>query len=81
MAILIPNFDLAEKIGDRVEIDAATVDELVQEGVARWGEAFREATQKASISVNGRAIQHLKGFKTPLRKDDSVWFILPSGGG
>ena len=81
MAILIPNFDLAEKIGDRVEIDAATVDELIQEGIARWGEIFRETTKKASINVNGRAISLLKGRKTPLRKDDSVWFILPAGGG
>ena len=81
MTILIPNFDLAEKIGDRVELDAATVDELIQEGIARWGEVFREATKKAAISVNGRAISLLKGRKTPLRKDDNVWFILPSGGG
>jgi molybdopterin converting factor small subunit len=81
MAYLIPNFDLAEKIGDRVEIDAATVDELVQTGIARYGEVFRQTVKRAAIAVNGRNISTLKGGKTPLRKDDSVWFILPSGGG
>lgn len=81
MAILIPNYDLAEKIGHRIEIEAETVDELLEEGIARWGEIFREATRRARISVNGRAISHLDGRKTVLKPTDSVWFILPSGGG
>lgn len=81
MAILIPNYDLAEKIGNRIEIDATTVGELLEEGIARWGETFRQATKRARISVNGRAISLLDGRKTPLGPDDSVWFILPSGGG
>jgi molybdopterin converting factor small subunit len=81
MATLIPNYDLAEKIGDRIEIDASTVGDLIEEGVARWGEIFRQATKRASISVNGRAISHLNGSKTPLAATDTVWFVLPSGGG
>ena len=32
MATLIPNYDLAEKIGDRIEIDASTVGDLIEEG-------------------------------------------------
>jgi molybdopterin converting factor small subunit len=81
MAILIPNYDLAEKIGDRIEIDASTVDDLIEEGVARWGEIFRQTTKRATISVNGRAISHLRRGKTPLGQNDTVWFVLPSGVG
>ena len=81
MAILIPNFDLAEKIGTELEIDASTVDELIREGVARFGEVFRQATKHAAILVNGRSVSLLKGGKTRLSKQDTVWFVLPSGGG
>jgi len=81
MAILIPNYELAEKIGQRVDIDANTVDELIAQGTARWGEVFRQAIRRAAIVVNGRAVRLLKGGRTPLGKDDTVWLILPSGGG
>lgn len=81
MAILIPNFELAEKIGDRLEIDAATVGELIEACTTRYGAVFQEATKRAAISVNGRAIRLLQGTKTPLGKDDQVWLLLPSGGG
>ena len=81
MAILIPNYDLAKQIGKRVEFDAATVDELIQQGIARYGEAFRKASTVATISVNGHAIRSLKRGKTPLKKDDAVWFVMAAGGG
>jgi molybdopterin converting factor small subunit len=81
MAILIPNFALAEKIGERLEIDAATVEELVRAGIARYGEPFRAASTRAAILVNGRAVSHLRRGKTPLGPSDTVWFVLPSGGG
>lgn len=82
MATLIPNFELAETIGsETVEIDAATVEELVRIGEQRWGEPFRAAADKAAIVVNGRAVSLLRGGKTPLGPADSVWLLLPSGGG
>jgi len=81
MAILIPNYELGEKIGERVEIEARTVAELIEMGTAKWGEVFRQATKRATIVVNGRAVSLLRGGKTPLGKDDSVWLIVPSGGG
>ena len=81
MAILIPNYELAEKIGKRIEFDATTVAELIEQGIARFGEPFREASKTAVISVDGRPSRLLKGGKTRLRKDDAVWFVLPSGGG
>ena len=81
MAILIPNFELAEKIGSRVEIEASNVDELVRKGIAQFGEPFKKTLQTASIVVNGRNVSLLKGGKTKLSHDDNVWLILPSGGG
>jgi molybdopterin converting factor small subunit len=81
MAILIPNYELAEKIGERVEIEASTVAELIELGTARWGEVFRQTTKRAAILVNGRSVSLLRGGKTPLGKGDNVWLVLPSGGG
>lgn len=81
MAILIPNFELAEQIGFKVEIDARDVGELIQQGISRYGEPFRKTVERCSIVVNGRSVSLLKGKKTPLRKDDNVWLLLPSGGG
>lgn len=81
MAILVPNFDLAAKIGSPVEIDASTVGELIRIGIQRYGEPFRAASGYALISVNGQAISMLEGTRTPLAKDDQVWMILPAGGG
>jgi molybdopterin converting factor small subunit len=81
MAVLIPNYDLAEQIGRRVEIEASTVDELIRVCTERYGEPFRRAVQAASIVVNGRSVSRLKGGQTPLGPDDSVWLLLPSGGG
>lgn len=81
MATLIPHFALAEKIGERVEIDAATVAELVRIGIARYGEPFRAAIGRATILVNGRAVSLLRRGKTPLAPTDTVWLVLPAGGG
>ena len=81
MATLIPNFDLAEKIGSKVGIDADTVGELISKGIAQYGEPFRDATKVVAIMVNGRSMTHLKGSKTRLTSSDTVWFVLPSSGG
>ena len=81
MATLIPNFDLAEKIGTKVEMDAETVGELVSKGIAQYGEPFREATKVVAILINGRAMTKLKGSKTRLTSSDTVWFVMPSSGG
>jgi molybdopterin converting factor small subunit len=81
MAILIPPFALAEKIGGHVELDATTLDELIAKASARFGEPFREATKHALILVNGRSVNHLKGGRTPLSKQDQVWLVYPASGG
>jgi molybdopterin converting factor small subunit len=82
MAILIPHFDLAEKIGGgRFEMDANNIDELIREGTSRFGEPFAQAVKSATILVNGRQVSRLKGKKTTLAKGDTVWLVVPSGGG
>ncbi len=81
MATLIPNYALAEIIGEKIEIDAGTVDELIREGIARYGEPFKKAIAHAAIAVNGRTISYLKGKKTKLQAADTVWLILPASGG
>ena len=82
MAFLIPNFDLAEKIGQtKVEINVATVDELIREATARVGADFTQAIARSTLVVNGRSVSKLKGGKTPLKAGDSIWIITPSGGG
>ena len=81
MATLVPNFDLAEKIGSKLEIDADTVGELISKGISQHGEPFREATKMVAILVNGRSVSKLKGNKTRLTSGDTVWFVLPSSGG
>lgn len=81
MATLIPNFDLAEKIGSKLEIEAATVDELLAKGTSQYGAPFTAAVKAVAIVVNGRSISKLKGKKTQLTAEDTVWFVLPSSGG
>ncbi len=82
MAILIPSHSLAQAVGMRqVEIEAATVGELIRLGTARYGEPFRQALQGAAIIVNGRSINALKGKRTPLDSSDTVWLVRPAGGG
>jgi len=41
MATLIPGYELSKQIGKQVEFDAATVDDLIRQGIARFGEPFR----------------------------------------
>lgn len=81
MATLVPHFELAEKIGKQVEIEAGTVGELIQAGIAQFGEPFETALKQAAIVVNGRLINSLKGKKTPLKGGDIVWLVLPAAGG
>ena len=81
MAKLIPHYALAEKIGDEVTIDAGSVKELIDKGIAAYGEPFREAVASAAIVVNGRDVAVLRGVKTRLSADDTVWLLLPAGGG
>ncbi len=81
MATLVPTYELSKEIGARVEIDARTVGELIDRGIERWGEPFREATVMCAIAVNGRAVSLLRGRRTKLKPDDVVWLVKAAGGG
>jgi molybdopterin converting factor small subunit len=81
MALLIPHYDLAKRIGNQVEIDADTVGQLIKICKQRFGEPFRQAISSTIIVVNGRSVSLLKGVKTRLGKQDQVWLIKPAGGG
>ncbi len=81
MAILVPTYELGERIGHRVEIEASTVDELIAKASARFGDEFTRGTRHALVVVNGQAISYLRGGKTPLGPADEVWFLRPAAGG
>ena len=81
MAVLIPFFDLGDVIGQRIEIEADTLGELVEEARRRFGAPFVEATKFSSFVVDGRARSIRRGSKTRLKKDDVVWMVRPSAGG
>ena len=81
MAYLIPTYELSERIGRRIEIDAKTVAELIDKAVILFGEEFLETTTTTLIVVNGLAINSLRGRKTKLEPGDEVWFLKPAAGG
>jgi len=81
MAILVPIYELSKEIGRRIEIDAATVGELIDIATERYGEAFAQTTTSSLIVVNGIAINSLQGRKTKLTASDEVWFLKAAGGG
>ncbi len=81
MATLYPTFELAEKFGSGIEIDAATVGELLAECTARWGDEFARELKRVTIVVNGRAIALLQRGRTPLGPGDTVWLVKAAGGG
>ncbi|WP_406677686.1 MoaD family protein [Moorella sp. ACPs] len=73
----------------RVNVEAATVEELLAALISRYGETFRrelmtpEGKLKAGIAilVNGRNINFLHGLKTSLSPGDKVTIIPPAAGG
>ncbi len=81
MAILVPTFELGEKIGHRIEIEASTVADLISKATALYGDEFKKTTLRAMVVVNGQGINYLKGGKTRLADKDEVWFLRASAGG
>ncbi|AKX93467.1 MoaD family protein [Neomoorella thermoacetica] len=73
----------------RVDIDAATVRELLAALSSRYGETFRrqlltaDGQLKAGIAIliNGRNINFLQGLDTPLNPRDKATIIPPAAGG
>jgi molybdopterin converting factor small subunit len=82
MAIVIPPVRLAKALrGQILRSSAPTVGELLQELKVQLAPADWAWLQGATILVEGRPIHQLRGLATPLRAEDQVWMVFPSGGG
>jgi molybdopterin converting factor small subunit len=82
MAKVFPPHELAKLIGNRsVEIEAATVGDLITEGTRRFGDKWRAGVARTMILVNGFNVNALGGLSARLRAGDRVHFITASAGG
>lgn len=82
MPAFVPHAALAKLLGtNRIESDAATVRALMDDVKGRVSAEDWERVRRAAILVNGVAIHRLEGLDTPLAPDDTVWMVVPSGGG
>jgi len=73
MATFYPHFRLAKKMGaHEFKWPVASLKELIQRGKDEYGEAFIQELEHATILVNGRAANYLKGMNTPLTDKDKV---------
>lgn len=82
MPAFVPHAALAKLLGtSRLESGAATVRALMDEVKSRVPSAEWDRVKRAAILVNGVAMHRLEGLDTPLAPDDTVWMVVPSGGG
>jgi molybdopterin converting factor small subunit len=82
MAIFVPHSNLAKMLGTgELRSAAATVGELLDEVRGRVSAAEWEKARRASVLLNGRNVNALRGRRTPLRADDEVWMVFPAAGG
>jgi molybdopterin converting factor small subunit len=82
MPAFVPHAALAKLLGtNRMESDATTVRALVDEVKGRISKEEWDGVRRAAILVNGVAMHRLEGLDTPLAPDDTVWMVVPSGGG
>ncbi|MFX1562755.1 MAG: ubiquitin-like small modifier protein 1 [Promethearchaeota archaeon] len=72
-----------------IQIEATSIQELIDLLTARYGEKFRQMLLEKDgslknyfhILVNGRHVRLLKGLQTPLAENDIVAIFPPIGGG
>jgi molybdopterin converting factor small subunit len=82
MPAFVPHAALAKLLGtNRMESSAATVGALIDEVKGRVSKEEWDEVKRAAILVNGVAMHRLEGLDTPLAPDDTVWMVVPSGGG
>lgn len=65
----------------QLSVEAATVGQLLDRLAERFGAAFDDQARRARITVNGTAVQFLRGHGTALAAGDEVALMLPIGGG
>jgi|GEM_PF-507884 len=82
MAQLMLFAGLREAAGrSRDQIQAATVEELIEQARIRYGESFRRLLDHSSVAVNGVLIEALDGRATLLEEEDEVALLPPVSGG
>ena len=82
MPAFVPHAALAKLLGtNRLESNASTVRALLDEVKNRVSAEEWNQVRRATILVNGVAVQRLEGMDTPLAPDDTIWMVVPSGGG
>lgn len=82
MPAFVPHAALAKLLGtNRLESGATTVRALIDEVKGRISKEEWDQVRRAAILVNGVAMHRLEGLDTPLAPDDTVWMVVPSGGG
>lgn len=82
MPAFVPHAALAKLLGtNRLETDAATVRALIDEVKGRVSREDWDRVKRAAILINGVAMHRLEGLDTPLAPGDTVWMVVPSGGG
>lgn len=73
---------VAEAAGVReAAFDAATVEELLTEAGARYGEEFARHIPHCRIVVNGESVERSGGLSRGLRPQDEVAILPPVAGG
>lgn len=82
MATFEPHYSLAKHMGTHeVDWPVKTLKELIERGEKEYGQTFLDELKLATILVNGRAVNFLKGNKTPLTDADHVNSISLAAGG
>jgi molybdopterin converting factor small subunit len=82
MPAFVPHAALAKLLGtNRMESNAPTVRALLEEVKSRLSTQEWDRVRRATILVNGVAVHRLEGLDTPLAPDDTIWMVVPSGGG
>jgi molybdopterin converting factor small subunit len=82
MPALVPHAALAKLLGtNRLETNASTVRALMDDVRKRVSAEDWKRVKRAAILINGVAMHRLEGLDTPLAPDDTVWMVVPSGGG
>jgi molybdopterin converting factor small subunit len=82
MPAFVPHAALAKLLGtNRLETNASTIRVLIDEVKSRISKEDWDRVRRAAILVNGVAMHRLEGLDTPLAPDDTVWMVVPSGGG
>jgi molybdopterin synthase catalytic subunit/molybdopterin synthase sulfur carrier subunit len=66
---------------DSDEIEAGTVEELLEESQRRYGPEFGKVLAYSKVAVNGIQIDDLKGMGTRLEDRDEVALLPPVSGG